>query len=352
MTAVPVNYGPTQSAAEILAGKIPFWNRAQSVVYSAAAGQWAVGFWSGVYVLVTQAHYFGKSFKNTWDNLAVILHLGAIPGIGRFLVENADIGRHIFFRDAPEAVLAYAVVAMIITWLAMKKYQVSLFRKILIKLHLAGEPERKIPLIQKAMVRVGMPSIYQEDMGRHAGTSPLQYMFLIPSMLLAALPGEILVAAIIFGGIAFAHHHGYYSPWLEPTSPWVSPLIGTAGGKAFGHAPAVKAGYDAQVFYLGKRLSVNYAADSILSSFHEDLISQAKARNDLTRMRRADPAIWYPASYRHLYDRLLAARTAVREYGKLSTVTFALFVVLFVVIGAWGVYLRKYGIGHGFWMPW
>lgn len=343
---------PSQSAAEVLAGKIPFWDRVQSLGYSYIAGQWAVGFWSGLYVLITQAHYFGRSFKETWDNLAVIWHMGAIPWVGHFIVENADLARHIFFRDAPEAVLAYAVVAMIITWLAMKKYQPSLVRRLLMKLHLAGEPERKIPLIQKAIVKLGMPSIYQEDMGRHPDTSTAQYIFLIPSMLLAALPGETIMAAIIFGGIAFAHHHGYYSPWLEPTSPWVSPLIGIAGGKAFGHVPAVKAGYDAQRFYLGKRLAVNYRADQILDNFLADPTTHVKARNELTAMRRADPSILYPASYRHLYDRLLARHAAVRRYGKLSTLTFALGILVFVVIGAWGVYLRKYGIGHGFWMPW
>jgi hypothetical protein len=349
MTAATV---PQRSSAEVLAGKIPFWDRAQSLLYSIIAGQWAVGFWSGVYVLVTQAHYFGKSFKTTWDNLPQLMHLGAIPGIGHFIIENADLARHIFFRDAPEAVLAYAVVAMIITWLAMKKYQVSLFRKVLMKVGLAKAPERKIPLVQRVLVRLGMPSIYQEDMGRHPDTSPLQYFFLLPSMLFAALFGEIIMAALIFGGIAFAHHHGYYSPWLEPTSPWVSPLIGIAGGKAFGHVPAVKAGYDAQRFYLGKRLAVNYAADAILTGFRNDEISQVKARNELTGMRRADPSIWYPASYRLLYETLLKARAKVRQYGWLSTVTFALFVILFVVVGGWGVYLRKYGITHGFWLPW
>lgn len=350
MTTAPVTSG--QSAAEVFAEKIPFWDRAQSLLYSVVAGQWAVGFWSGAYVLITQAHYFGKSFKNTWDNLAEIMHLGAVPGIGHFLVANFDLARHIFFRDAPEAVLAYAVVAMIITWLAMKKYQPSLARKLLHRMHLVGEYQPKIPLVQKAMVRLGMPSIYQEDMGRHAGTSPLQYLFLIPSMLIAALPGEIVAAVIIFGGMAVAHHHGYHSPWLEATSPWVSVVIGIVGGKAFGHAPAVKAGYDAQRFYLGKRLAVNYAADEVLLNFKQDLITRGSARNELTRMRRADPAIWYPASYRHLYNRMVEGRAAIRQYGKVSTVTFALFVVLFVVVGGWGVYLRKYGIAHGFWMPW
>lgn len=352
MTAVPVSYTTGQSAAEVLAGKIPFWDRAQSVVYSFIAGQWAVGFWSGVYVLVTQAHYFGKSFKNTWDNLGEIMHLDAVPVIGHFMISNFDLARHIFFRDAPEAVLAYAVVAMIITWLAMKKYQPGLVRKLLYRMNLVGEYRPKIPLVQKVMVRLGMPSIYQEDMGRHPDTSPLQYLFLIPSMLLAALPGEIAAAVVIFGGMAIAHRSGYYSPWLEPTSPWVSPVIGIAGGKAFGHAPAVKAGFDAQRFYLGKRLAVNYAADDILVQFHDDQISRVKARNMLTRMRRADPAIWYPASYRRLYEKLLEGRARVREYGKLSTVGFFVFVILFVVIGGWGVYLRKYGISHGFWMPW
>jgi hypothetical protein len=349
MTAAVV---PQRSGAEQLAGKIPFWDRAQSLAYSVIAGQWAVGFWSGIYVLVFQAHWFGKSLKYTWDHLNMLWHFKAIPVIGTWMYDNYDLGRHIFLRDAPEAVLAYAVVAMIITWLAMKKYQVSLIRKLLIRFGLAKAPERKIPRIQRVIVRLGMPSIYQEDMGRHPDTSPLQYLFLLPSMLAASLVGEIPAAAVIFGGMAFAHHQGYYSPWLEPTSPWVPIVIGIIGGKVFGHVPAVKAGFDAQRFYLGKRLSVSYAADAILTGFRRDEISQDKARNELTGMRRADPSLWYPASYRLLYDQLLKAHAKVRQYGWLSTATFALFVILFVVIGGWGVYLRKYGISHGFWLPW
>jgi hypothetical protein len=358
---------PERGTAETLAAKLPFWEQAQSLGYSYAIGQWAVGFWSGLYVLIFQAHYWGRSFKWTWDHLNVLWHFKAIPLIGNWMFTWYDDGRHIFLRDAPEAVLAYSVVAMIITWLATKKYQVPLIRKFLIKLGLAKPKPPKVPLIHRVAVRFGIPSIYQEDMGRHPDTSLLQYVFLIPSMLLASLVGEIPAAVIIFGGIAVAHRAGYSSPWLEPTSPWVPVVIGVAGGKMFGHMPAVKAGYDLQRKYgIGKRLAVSYAADTILDRFAAAAVAamtdtaaaaalaaaKATARNELTGMRRADPSLLYPGSYRRLYAKLLAAHAPVKRYGLPSAVTFATAVVLFFVVGGWGVYLRKYGISHGFWLPW
>ena len=352
-TSAYANPVPDRGTAEALAAKLPFWDQAQSLAYSAVIGQWAIGFWSGLYVLVTQAHWFGKSLKYSWDHLNVLWHFQVVPGIGGWMYSNYKIFEHIFLRDAPEAVLAYAVVATIITWLAIKKYQVSPVRKVLIRLGLARPQERKIPLVHKVAVRLGIPSVYQEDLGRHPGTSLLQYVFLVPSMLLASLTGEIPVAAVIFGAMAIAHRNGYHSPWLEPTSPWVPVVIGLAGGRVFGHMPAVKAGYDLQVKYgIGKRLAVSYAADTILDQVSAGTIDRTRARNELTGMRRADPSLLYPASYRRLYKQLLAKHVPVKKYRLPSAVTFAAAVVLFLVIGGWGVYLRKWGIGHGFWMPW
>jgi hypothetical protein len=341
MTAADITV--PQSGAEKLAEKIPALSRIQAVAYSIVVGQWAVGFWSGVYVLVTQAHYFGKSFKNTWDNLPQLMHLGAIPGIGHFIIDNADLARHIFFRDAPEAILGYAFVAMIITILATKE-------------------KEKTPWLDRQFVKLHIPSVYQgrftirhgprKGQRRRADTSPAQFVLLLPSMLLTAVPGEAIMAAAIFGGIALAHHRGYHSPWLEPTSPWVSPLIGIAGGRFAGHRPAIKAGYDIQRYFIGKRLWITYTADRILLGFKAEEITQDAARNKLTRMRRADPSLLYPISYRRLYDKLLAQRAKVREYSSWSRWVFGLGMAIALIIGLWGVYLRKWGIGHGFWLPW
>lgn len=323
-----------RSAAEAIAVRIPAWGKLQALGYSAAFGQWAVGFWSGVYVLVFQARWFGKSLKYIWDHLNAIWHFAAVPGIGHWLYSSWDVGRHVFFRDAPEAVLAYAAVAMIIPFLATRKHKDT------------------VPLLDRIMVKLGMPSAYQGDMGRHPDTSGLQYLFLLPSMLACSLLGEIPAGALIFGAMAFAHSRGYHSPWLEPSSPWVPVVIGIAGGKFAGHKPAVKAGNDINRFYLGKRLALAYAADAILTRFRAGTLSQDEARDQLTGMRRADPSILYPAAYTALYEQMLAARTPVRHYGRASTIITVGAVTLFIVIGGWGVYLRKYGITHGFWLPW
>lgn len=323
-----------RSAAEAAVGHIPAWGKIQALAYSALIGQWAVGFWSAAYVLIFQARYFGKSLKYDWDHLDVLWHFAAIPWIGHWAVQWFDLGRHIFLRDAPEAVLAYAAVAMIIPLLATRP------------------KKNRVPWLDKVMVRLGMPSAYQGDLGRHPDTSGLQYLFLLPSMLFASLPGEILMAAVLFGGIAAAHRAGYHSPWLTAASPWVPVAIGIAGGKFAGHKPAVKAGSDVNRFFIGKRLGLRYLAENILQKFGDGGIGQDAACDQLTRMRRTDPAWWYPAAYRGLYDRLLAERAPAGHYGRGSTIATVAFVTVFIVAGGWGVYLRKWGIPHGFWLPW
>jgi len=334
-----------QSGAESLAAKVPFWDKAQSVIYSVIAGQWAVGLWSGIYVLVLQAHYFGKSLKYDWDHLNVLWHFHGIPLIGSWLSAHYDIARHIFLRDAPEAILAYAVVAMIITLLASKE-------------------KAKTPWLDRQFVKLHIPSIYQgrfdyrhgphKGQRRRADTSPLQFIFLLPSMLLTAIPGEAIISVIIFGGIALAHGRGYHSPWLEPTSPWVSPVIGIAGGRFAGHRPAVKAGADINRYFIGKRLAVTFSADGIIASLLAvpPQMSPDDPRDKRTRMRRADPSLWYPVSYRRMYDYLLSTRAKVRHYSRWSKWVFGLGLLIALAIGLWGVYLRKYGISHGFWLPW
>ena len=329
-----------QSTATTIASKIPFWGRAKDLAYSYVLGQWAVGFWSALYVLVTQAHYFGKSFAYIWNHLNVIWHFKAIPWACPWIYNYYGIFRHIFMRDAPEAILAFAVVAMIIPKIA--------------GLNLATRKKSTPPWVDRVIVKLGMPSPYQGQLGRHPDTSGLQYLFLVPSILLAALPGEIAAGLVIFGGIALTHMAGYtgHGALINPASWWIPIVIGIAGGKFAGHKPALKAGADIQRYYMGKRIVLAYAANKILRQFGEGLIPQESARDQLTRMPRTSPSLWYPEVYRRLYRQLLAKGDPVRHYSWVSSAGLVAFVVLFVVAGGWGVYLRKYGIHYGFWMPW
>jgi hypothetical protein len=326
------------SAVDTALDKIPFLGKIKDIIYAGVLGQWAVGFWSALYVLIFQARYWGKSFKYSWDHLNTLWHFKAVPWIGPWLFDHYDLGRHIFMRDAPEGILGFAVVAMIIPALGA--------------FDLATKKRDKPPLLDRVMVRLRMPSPYQGQMGRHPDTSTLQYLFLIPAMLIAAIPGLLVSGVVIFGGMALAPKFGYHSAWLTATSPWVSIVIGLIGGKFAGHKPAVKAGADVQKFYLGKRIALCRAADKILTQFREGLIGQDNARDQLTAMPGVSPSRVYPEVYRHLYRRLLAKGDPVRNYSRRSTLALFVFVAAFVVLGGWGVYLRKYGITHGFWLPW
>lgn len=328
MTAMPAEAAPL---AERIVAKIPFWDKLQAIVYSGAVSFWAVGVVAAGYVLVTQAKYFGKSFKYTWDHLNLLWHVHAVPWAGPWLYDHYDTARHIFGRNALESTLAYAFVAMIVPLLVTRQRD-------------------KPPLLDKIMVRLGMPSPYQGDLGRHPRTSVLQYLFLPVSMYVAAIPGFILAGLLLFGGMAILHHYGL-ALWFTPTSWYVATLIGIAGGRLAGHKPAVKAGLDINRFFLGKRLAISYLADAILVKFAEKLISQEQARNELTAMRRTDPGKFYPYSYRLRYQTLLEAHAPVRHYSRWNTVAIIAIVASLVVLGAYGLYVLHYGVKHGYWKP-
>jgi hypothetical protein len=187
---------------------------------------------------------------------------------------------------------------------------------------------------------------------RKSQTTPLQYLLLLPSMFLASVPGMAVAAAVIYGGMAYAHHRGYYSPWLTPESPWVPIAVGIAGGNAFGHLPAVKAGQDVQKYFLKLRLAIAYFADALLNRYHADEISHDEARNTITALRGTKPGRWYPEVYQARYDTLYARREPADRGGKLERATVLLFVLGLAVLAAYGLYARKWAIPHNdLWIP-
>jgi hypothetical protein len=347
----------TRLTDEILP-KLPFFGRLKDLAYSVAGTQVAVGIMSAFYILIFQATYFGRSLKNPWDSLNRLWHFDAVPVIGKFLYDNWDTGRHIFFRDAPESVLAYALVVMVIVKIK-PLYAPSPLRKLLHRLFGLPLPAAsKVPFMHRVLGFLHMPTPYQRDMTgwrgktRSADTTPLQYLFLLPSMVLAALPGEIVMAVILFGGMAIAHHQGYYSPWLEPTSPWVPIVIGISGGNAFGHLPAVKAGQDVQKYFLRMRLAIAYYAEDLLNRYRAGDITLAYARNEITALRGTEPGVWYPDVYRARY-RLLKSRTEPAGQGsRLEKTGIVLFLFVMILLAGYGLYVRKWGVSHGsFWIP-
>lgn len=349
MTAVPdtpdtdLEAPAAKGTAEALILKIPFWGKLQNTVYSLGLIQWAVGVVTAGYILVTQADYFGFSFKKSWDNLNQVWHFRAIPEIGNFLYDNWDLGRHLYFRAILESVLAYAFVSMIVPKLMTK-------------------PKARVPLPHRVMIRLGMPSPY---MGRlrpdHPDTSGLQYAFLFPSIWIASLFGQVVMSVIIFVPMALAHRAGFHPAWLQPEGiitagpiriPWVPILIGVAGGQLWGHTPAGKAGADIQRRWLDRRLSVAYLAERLLDAFSAGDLSRDKARDQLTALPDSQPSELYPATYRAWYDRLLAAHTPARPTSRWVRLISWLIVAGLVILGAYGVYAQRWGIPqHDLWIP-
>jgi len=321
----------TSRLAEEILPRIPFFGRLKDTGYAVGGTQVAVGIVSALYVLITQAPYFGRSFKYTWDHLDLIWHFHGIPYIGGWMVDYWKVFQHIFLRDAPESVLAYALVVMIFVKVKPLK--------------------DKIPFMDKVLVKARMPSPYQGRLGRHEQTSALQFLLLPVSMLLAAIPGEIIASAVIFPGIALAHKYGYHSPWLEPTSPWVPIAVGIAGGNLAGHKPAVKAGQDVQRFFLRRRLAVAYTAEQWLTQFADGDMSMDEARDKLTSMRGTEPGVLYPESYRWRYRSMLDKRLPAARKSKGETFAIVAFVLVSTVLAGYGLYVRKWGVTHGFWMP-
>jgi hypothetical protein len=343
---------PVRPAAEAVILKIPLFGKAQNTIYSLGLIQWAVGVVTAAYILITQATYFGRTNKPYWDGLNAEWHFRAVPGIGRWLYENWDLGRHLYFRNILESVLAYAFVAMIVP-------------------KLATTVKAKVPLPHRVMVALHMPSPYQgrftvkhgrrKGQKRRADTTGLQYLFLFPSVWVASWPGQAVVSAVIFGGMAIAHRAGYHPSWLTPDGvitlgpvrvPWVPILIGVAGGQLWGHAPAGKAGADIQRRYLDRRLSVYYLAERILHAYRENPATETSALNQLTAMPRTKPSELYPATYRHWYETLLAQRAAPRPTSRwIMFISWAVVAGL-VILGGYGIYAQRWGIPHGnLWIP-
>lgn len=358
-------HAPVSAASRIteeILPRIPFFGKLKDLGLAFIATQVAVGIMSAIYIVIFQGTYFGRSNKPYWDGLNSEWHFGAIPWTGTFLNENWDIGRHLFFRDATESVLAYALVVMIFVKIK-PLYGPGLGYKIRKALRLqvpSAPPVRKnIPLVHRILGFLHMPTPYQGDMNRWIGsgprkaqTTPLQYVFLLPSMFLASVPGMTIAAAVIYGGMAFAHHHGYYSPWLTPESPWVPVAVGIAGGNAFGHLPAVKAGQDVQKYFLKLRLAIAYFAEDMLEDYRTGVVTLARARDVITALRGTKPGRWYPEVYQARYDTLLARREPADRGGKLERITISLFVLSLAVLAVYGLYARKWAIPHhDLWIP-
>jgi hypothetical protein len=331
-----------KGTAEALIGKIPFWGKLQATVYSLGLIQWAVGIVTAAYVIITQWTWFGHSFKYTWDHLNEIWHWKAIPGIGNFLYDNWDIGRHLYFRNLQETVLAYAFVSMII-----------------IKLTVKPQLQGKIPWAHRAIVKMKMPSPYQGQLGRHPDTSGLQYVFLIPSMFICELPGIIVFSVVVFGGMALGHRLGFHPAWFYPEAtipvgpikiPWVQIVVGLGAGRFFGRLPAIKAGQDIQRRYLDVRLALRYRAGAIMDAVLGGTLDEDKGLDQLTRLPRTRPSELYPLTYRRWYDALLKERALARPRSRWSTFASRATVIICVLLGAYGIYIQRYGIHHGsFW---
>jgi len=336
-----------RTSDEVL-GKIPFSGRIKDAIYLAAGPLAAVGIIATLYVLVTQASYWGDSLKPIWDNLDRIWHFAAIPGIGNWLVAHWDIGRHLYLRGVPETVLSYALVMMLFATVKPLK--------------------RRTPAIDKILIFAHMPSPYQARYNRwiwHRGqprperTSGLQYLLLVPSMLIAMLPGTIICSVAAFGLIALAHKYGITAGWLNPDAFWVSLFIGLGAGKLAGHRPPLKAGQDVQRFFLGGRLAAAYTAESLLTSYHDgprDGKPLAAARDALTSMRGTQPGAIYPARYIARYDRLLELRAPAGKRSTWQTIVITAVAVVSAVFAIYGLYITKgpllhlYKPGHP-WIP-
>jgi hypothetical protein len=352
MTAAPRS---AQPVTEQIAEKIPFLGKIQNLVYGAILSAVAVGIPTAIYVITTQGVYFGKSFKYTWDNLDKLWHVSAIPLIGDWMVRYWDVFRHLFLRDDPEPLLAFALVAVIVVkQLALKDKTPLIDRFLLIPLH--------------------MPSRYQSRYttwrGRRSGTAQfrradpsLPQILLLPlSILVAAIPGEAVASAIIFPALAFEHSR-HQMLGVGPETWWVIILIGVAGGAFAGHSPAVAVGEYLQRYFLGRRLLVAYAAEKIMTALavgwsiespQERRESLAIARDQVTAMRSTHPSVVYPPAYRIRYDDLLIARYQPRPRGKVMVVSTWLFVAALLVLAVYGLYVKYIGLkvlDGNFWKP-
>jgi len=290
-------------------------------------------------VIILEARYGPVTLKHGWDYLPQNIHLASWGGwLGQWITAHWDTIRHVYGRNVPEGIIGLAGVLIILA-----------------KAKPAGEPKR----IDRILVRVGFPNHHQGQLGRHERVSALQVAMLLPTMLIASVPGVIAGSVLIYGSTALLHHYGVHLqlhvpgvlvPYLAGAT-WQPLAIGALGGWFFARKSTSKVADDVQLYFEEIRLARARAIDKALSRYSRGAWTLPAVRERLDGLRRARPARIYPPVFRYRYDALLNAGADPEPHGTAARWAMPLAAGAVVVLGLFGAYIRLWYAKHGGWIP-
>lgn len=329
-------------------------DKVQTVVYSVLGLHIGVFVMYAIYVIFFLATYqlFGYdiSLEKDWTNLPAVWHLtSALPwGVGQWFAANWDFIQHKYLLDIPVGIVGFVFIGLLLGKVSKKPL---------------GPPSK----MDKFLVRFGFANRHQGQLGKHEETSFRQYLFLLPAMLAASLPGIIVATLVIFGGAA-AMHAAFHTGWLaHPSVPhpaflnaylagttWQPIAVGFAGARFFGRKAVTKPALDLNRYFLSCRLWVVQEWVVIINSLAAGEITPEQAMDKQTRLPGTHPSRLHAPAYRGMYEALESkvfnGLMQVPDRGSWSKYVIRSVVGLLTFLAIYGAYMYLWFPKHGGWL--
>ena len=333
----------TATNQDLKLAPLTHFQRVWQLVIGGAVSFGAGGFIYGLYFLIFDAVYrIGGStwtLSNVWNNWPTNanlpqalsgIRLGGQGGLGTWFVSQWPDIQHVFLQDVPAGLLAGAFVGLALNRGAGKK--IGWFDKLTLKVH--------------DVVGV-IPSRLQSE-----ATTPAQYIFLGPLMILFALPGVFLFSVLDLGGLALMHHYGFHGLDILGSTAVEIAGMGFFGHQFFANKASMRPAEDAQEFFEDRALGKAQGAIDAVKGYARgqlpllDCIEQGTAAG-----KRVKLPWFYPPNY----SRILTAKLELLANGTLTfkersgAARYVLPGLLFVgfLVTILGLYCKFWLANHG-----
>lgn len=323
--------------------------RVLRLIWGGALSFGAGGFVYGLYFLLFDAVYsfpwLGLNGEytlakvwNDWPQTVNLpqtlsfIHIGGQGGLGTWFVGQWPAIQKIFLQGWPIGIIAGAFVALALNYGVGKK--ITWFDELTLKAH---------------NVFGFIPSRLQEE-----PTTPAQYVFLVPMMLLFALPGAIFFFAIDLGSIALAHHYGYNGFIVHLLGATAVQITGAGffSHQFFANKVTMKPAADFQEFFEDRALGKALAAITAFTDYATDRCDILTGIERATAAgRKVKVPWWYPPNYVRILDAKLALLAKgdleFKERSGNAKLVMMVTLIVGVLIAIVGLYTKFWMANHG-----
>ena len=335
--------------------------KVQTVVYSVLGLHIGVFVMYALYVVFFLGRYqlggYDFSLEKNWTNLPAVWHLpsglswiplGGPGGLGQWIASNWDFIQHSYLLKIPVGIVGFVFIGLLLGKVSKRPL---------------GDPSK----MDKFLVRLGFANRHQGQLGKHEETSFRQYLFLLPAMLVASLPGIIGGSLLIFGGAALLHSQ-FHTGWLAHPSVWHPALlnaylagttwqpiaVGFAGARFFGRKSVTKPALDLNRYFLSCRLWVVQEWVVIINQLANGEITPEAAMDKQTKLPGTHPSRLHAPAYRGMYEALESkvfnGLMKVPDRGSWSKYVIRAVVALLTFLAIYGAYMYLWFPKHGGWL--